>query len=50
MSEPAKNILGGHCFQRLRNGFSQGRILQGLRRISIDGVKTQRNTDELAEL
>lgn len=34
-------------FQRQERGFSQGRILQGLRRIYIDGVKTQRNTDEL---
>ena len=37
-------------FQRQERGFSQGRILQGLRRIYIDGVKTQRNTDELANI
>jgi len=36
-------------FQRLERGFSQERILQGLRRIYIDGVKTQRNTDVLAD-
>ncbi len=37
-------------FQRQERGFSQGRILQGLRRIYIDGVKTQRNTEELADV
>jgi len=37
-------------FQRQERGFSQGRILQGLRRIYIDGVKMQRNTDELADI
>jgi AcrR family transcriptional regulator len=37
-------------FQRQERGFSQERILQGLRRIYIDGIKTQRNTEELADV
>src|SRR5207244_8981898 len=36
-------------FQRQERGFSPERILQGLRRIYIDGVKTAHVATELAE-